>query len=103
MTAPDATVAPVTFPELGPGRPAVQAADLGLLADVGMDVSVQLGRARIKLRDLIGLTEGAVLELDRPVGAPVDLLVSGRLLARGEVVVVDADLGVRVGEVLQGQ
>ncbi|MBM7516421.1 flagellar motor switch protein FliN [Nocardioides nitrophenolicus] len=73
---------------------------LELLQGVDMEVTVELGRTRMTVRDLLALTPGAVLELDRAAGSPADLLVNGRLVARGEVVVVDEDFGLRVTEIL---
>lgn len=95
------TVAPVAYPDLGPGMASAQPADLDLLADVQLEVAVELGRVRLRVRDLLRLGEGSVLELDRAAGAPVDVLVNDSLVARGEVVVVDDELGVRVTELLR--
>ena len=71
-----------------------------MLHGVDMEVTVELGRTRMTVRDLLALTPGAVLELDRAAGSPADLLVNGRLIARGEVVVIDEDFGLRVTEIL---
>lgn len=71
-----------------------------MLHGVDMEVTVELGRTRMTVRDLLALSPGAVLELDRAAGSPADLLVNGRLIARGEVVVVDEDFGLRITEVL---
>ena len=71
-----------------------------MLHGVDMEVTVELGRTRMTVRDLLALTTGAVLELDRAAGSPADLLVNGRLIARGEVVVVDEDFGLRVTEII---
>ncbi len=71
-----------------------------MLHGVIMDVTVELGRTQMSVRDLLALTPGTVLELDRAAGSPADLLVNGRLIARGEVVVVDEDFGLRVTEIL---
>jgi flagellar motor switch protein FliN len=65
-----------------------------LLHGVDMEVTVEIGRTRMTVRDLLDLTPGAVLELDRAAGSPADLLVNGRLIARGEVVVIDEDFAV---------
>jgi len=73
---------------------------LEMLHGVDMEVTVELGRTRMTVRDLLALTPGAVLELDRAAGSPADLLVNGRLVARGEVVVVDEDFGLRVTEIV---
>ncbi|WP_341923918.1 flagellar motor switch protein FliN [Nocardioides psychrotolerans] len=74
-----------------------------MLHGVDMEVTVELGRTRMAVRDLLALAPGAVLELDRAAGSPADLLVNGRLIARGEVVVVDEDFGLRVTEILDDQ
>lgn len=71
-----------------------------MLHGVEMEVTVELGRTRMAVRDLLALAPGAVLALDRAAGSPADLLVNGRLIARGEVVVVDEDFGLRVTEIL---
>ena len=73
---------------------------LEMLHGVIMEVTVELGRTRMSVRDLLALTPGTVLELDRAAGSPADLLVNGRLIARGEVVVVDEDFGLRVTEIV---
>lgn len=71
-----------------------------ILHGVAMEVTVELGRTRMSVRDLLALTPGDVLELDRAAGSPADLLVNGRLIARGEVVVVDENFALRVTEIV---
>ncbi|UFN43203.1 flagellar motor switch protein FliN [Nocardioides okcheonensis] len=71
-----------------------------MLHGVDMEVTVELGRARLTVRELLALSPGEVLELDRAAGSPADLLVNGRLIARGEVVVVDEDFGLRITEIV---
>ena len=73
---------------------------LDLLHDVEMEVSAELGRTRMSVRELLSLTPGAVVELDRAAGSPADLLVNGRLIARGEVVVIDENFGLRITEIV---
>lgn len=73
---------------------------LELLADVEMGVTAELGRTRMTVRDLLALTPGSVVELDRLAGSPVDVLVNGTLVARGEVVVIDEEFGVRISEII---
>ena len=88
-------------PAAAPAAPAaVDPRRLHLLRDVEMGISVELGRTRMTVQDVLGLAPGAVIELDRPAGAPVDVLVNGTLMARGEVVVVDEEFAVRVTEVV---
>lgn len=95
------SVAPATLPELthttAPGR----ARDLQLLADVPMNVSVEIGRGTVQVRELLCLVQGSIVELDRVVGAPVDVLVNGTLVAHGDIVVVGDDLGVRITEIVE--
>jgi flagellar motor switch protein FliN/FliY len=93
-------VAPADLPELGPSVPGGTAGDLRVLSEVPLEVTVELGRAVMRLRNLLALREGSVIELDRAPGSPVDVFVNGRLVARGDVVVVDEEFGVRVTEVL---
>lgn len=73
---------------------------LALLHDVEMGVTAELGRRRMTVRELLSLTPGAVIELDRAAGSPVDVLVNGTLIARGEVVVIDEEFGIRVSEIV---
>ena len=73
---------------------------LDMLQDVEMEVSAELGRTRMSVRELLSLTPGAIVELDRAAGSPADLLVNGRLIARGEVVVVDENFGIRITEIV---
>nr|WP_221378464.1 flagellar motor switch protein FliN [Actinoplanes polyasparticus] len=73
---------------------------LDMLQDVEMEVSAELGRTRMSVRELLSLTPGAIVELDRAAGSPADLLVNGRLIARGEVVVVDENFGIRVTDIV---
>jgi flagellar motor switch protein FliN/FliY len=72
-----------------------------VLADVEMGVTAELGRCRMSVRELLSITPGAVIDLDRPAGAPVDVLVNGKLIARGEVVVIDEEFGIRISEILK--
>lgn len=102
---PDATDLPPLpkpeLPDLGPGTGYGEARDLRLLADVQVELAVELGRVKLPLRDLLSLAPGAVLELDRSADAPVDVLVNGCLVARGEVVVIDGEFGVRITAVVE--
>lgn len=73
---------------------------IDMLRDVEMEVTCELGRTRMTVRQLLALAPGDVVELDRLAGAPADLLVNGTLLARGEVVVVDESFGLRITEIV---
>lgn len=73
---------------------------LGVIQNVEMEVTVELGRAKLSIRELLALTSGDVVELDRLATAPVDVLVNGTLIARAEVVVVEDEFGIRITEVV---
>jgi flagellar motor switch protein FliN/FliY len=73
---------------------------LDLLLDVPLDLSVELGRARMSIQDLLGLSPGAVIELDKIAGEPLDILVNDRLVARGEAVVVNDKFGIRITDIV---
>lgn len=94
---------PTGVPTRSPGAPAPgpsPARGIEMLHGVDMELTVELGRTRMAVRDLLALAPGDVLELDRAAGSPADLLVNGRLIARGEVVVVDEDFGLRITQIL---
>jgi flagellar motor switch protein FliN/FliY len=76
------------------------ASKLGMLMDVELVVTVRFGGRRMLLKDILDLCAGSVVELDQQVQEPVDLLLDGKLIARGEVVVVDGNYGLRITEVL---
>jgi flagellar motor switch protein FliN/FliY len=71
-----------------------------LLMDVTLPVSVELGRATMTIQEVLGIYAGSVIELERVAGEPVDILVGGKLLGKGEVVVVDDKFGVRITELI---
>lgn len=74
--------------------------NIGVLLDIDMKVTVELGRTRMKIRDIMNLSAGSVVELGRSPAEPVDILVNGVLLARGEVVVVEEQFSVRINKLL---
>lgn len=73
---------------------------IDLILDVSLEVTVELGRARKPISEILQLGPGAVIELDKLAGEPVDVLVNGKLVAHGEVVVIDENFGVRITEIL---
>jgi flagellar motor switch protein FliN/FliY len=104
--APDHAAGPVATDfqpaPLGP-RGAVatpSTSPLTLLHDVEMSVTVELGRTTMPIRDLLSLQPGMVVEIDRAAGSPIDVLVNGRLIACGEVVVIDEEFGIRITEII---
>lgn len=74
-------------------------ASLTVLNDVELVVTAELGRTKMAVRDLLGLSPGMVVEIDRAAGSPIDLLVNGRRIAAGEVVVIDEEFGIRITEI----
>jgi flagellar motor switch protein FliN/FliY len=85
------------------GAPSRGAEDLEAVFDVPVKVSAVLGRARMEVGDLLKLGPGAVLELDRKVGEAIDIYVNDRLVARGEVVLVEDKLGVTMTEIIKSE
>ncbi len=97
----DVDVHPVRFPPLSePARMSSERRALELIMDVSMRVTVELGRASLTVEDVLGLGPGSVVELNKLAGEPVDVMVNEQLIARGEVVVVDENFGVRVTEIV---
>jgi len=90
----------VAFPSLNTAGQPSGNANLNLLMDVQMSVTVELGRTKMYIKDILGLGEGSIIELDKLAGEPVDLLVNGKLIAKGEVVVIDENFGVRVTDIV---
>jgi len=80
--------------------PAAHDADLARLHAVPVELAVEIGRTRMTIGDTLGLGPGSIITLNRMAGEPVDLLVNGRPIARGEVVVIDEEFGLRVTEVV---
>lgn len=78
----------------------VGAAGLGRVRDIPLEVTVELGRTRLLIRDILDLSPGSIIELDKIAGEPVDLYANGMLVARGEVIVIDDNFGVRVTEII---
>lgn len=74
--------------------------DLEMLLDIPLEVTVELGRRRMLLRDLLNLRKGSVLELEKEASEPFDILVNGQLVAKGEVVVQEEKLGIRILEIV---
>jgi flagellar motor switch protein FliN len=85
--------------QAAPGVPAGDA-DLARLHAVPVELAVEIGRTRMTIGDTLGLGPGSIITLNRMAGEPVDLLVNGRPIARGEVVVIDEEFGLRVTEVV---
>jgi flagellar motor switch protein FliN len=81
------------------GTPA-QSRRIDLLLDVPLELSVELGRTRMSIQELLSLGPGSVIELDKVAGEPLDILVNNRLVARGEAVVVNDKFGIRITDIV---
>jgi flagellar motor switch protein FliN/FliY len=91
----------VQFPNLmSPAPTAQEQANIGLIMDVFMEMTVELGRTRKLIKEILSMGEGTIIELDKRAGEPVDILVNHKLIAKGEVVVIDENFGVRVTEIV---
>ena len=93
-------VQPAQFVALTPTGMATVDPNIALLLDVPLQVTVELGRTRKLIRDILELSPGSVIELDKLAGEAVDILVNGKLIAKGEVVVIDENFGVRVTDII---
>lgn len=94
-------VQPVQFSNLGaPGFANVDDNNLNLLMDIPLKVTVELGRTQKQIKDILELSQGSIIELDKLAGEPVDILVNNKLIAKGEVVVIDENFGVRVTDIV---
>ena len=74
--------------------------DIDLILDIPLDVTVELGKVKMLVNNLLQLGQGAIIELNKPVGEPLEIYINDKLIARGEVVVVDEKFGIRVTDVV---
>ena len=88
------------YPNLQAGLNAGEQGNISLIMDVFMEMTVELGRTKKTIKDILGMGEGTIIELDKLAGEPVDILVNHKKIAKGEVVVIDENFGVRVTEIL---
>jgi flagellar motor switch protein FliN/FliY len=95
--------APYQLQELGGAAPSSEMATLELIRDVELDLKIELGRTHMYLEDVLKLRKGSVVPLDKLAGDPVDVYVNGRLIARGEVLVLNDNFCVRVAELIAGE
>jgi flagellar motor switch protein FliN/FliY len=100
---PPVKVQNVQLPQFGKGAPSgepVLGGNTDLLMNVPLDVTIEIGQARRKIKDILAFSQGTVIELEKQAGAPVDIVVNGQLIAHGDVVVIDDNFGVRITEIL---
>ena len=88
------------YPNLQAGMSSGEQGNISLIMDVFMEMTVELGRTKKTIKDILGMGEGTIIELDKLAGEPVDILVNHKKIAKGEVVVIDENFGVRVTEIL---
>jgi len=93
---------PVRLPDFSDEQAVNAERDISVLRDVNLKVHIELGRTRMYIEDVLKLTEGSVVELDNLAGDPVDVYVNGRLVARGEVLVLSDNFCIRVSEIVTG-
>ena len=96
----DEDAKPFEFRDLASGKPPGGPLPIAALQDVELDLRIELGRTELLIDDVTKLAEGSVVQLDKLAGDPVDILVNGRLIARGEVLVLNDNFCVRVAEIL---
>jgi flagellar motor switch protein FliN/FliY len=96
-------VAPAQFANFGaglPGNPNAAGNDIGMILDIPVQLTVELGRTRIPIKHILQLAQGSVVELETLAGEPMDVLVNGFLIAQGEVVVVNEKFGIRLTDIV---
>ena len=101
--SPPPGVSPFTLHEFQGSPASTDSATLELIRDVELDLRIELGRTNMYLEDVLRLSKGAVVPLDKMAGDPVDIFVNGRLIARGEVLVLNDNFCVRVAELVAGE
>ena len=99
-TAPSPPLAPASFPSLDGGGAVPAPKNLDFILDIPMQVTVQVGSTKMVIRELLQLGQGSVIELDKLAGEPMEVLVNNKLVARGEVVVVNEKFGIRLTDVI---
>jgi flagellar motor switch protein FliN len=97
---PDTVVRPVEFAPMSSQQGQTVRNGVELILDVQLHVAVELGHTSMKVKDVLGLGPGSVVELDKHAGEPVEVVVNNKTVARGEVVVIDENFGVRITEIV---
>lgn len=100
MDTSNPNVRPIQFEVLNPVSTNQDPKNLNLLLDVSLEISVQLGSTKMRIKEILDLGIGSVIELDRMAGEFVDILVNGKLIAKGEVVVIDENFGVKITDIV---
>jgi flagellar motor switch protein FliN/FliY len=100
LTIPEKPLEGAAMSDVASQENEVSTRRLDLLLDVPLDVTVELGRSRMSIQELLGLSPGSVIELDKIAGEPLDIVVNDRLIARGEAVVVNDKFGIRITDII---
>ncbi|MCB1195580.1 flagellar motor switch protein FliN [bacterium] len=95
-----AVARPLSYSQLGESTFSGGSNNIDLILDVGVELTVELGRKNMLIKDILDIGAGSVIELNRLAGEPVDLLINNKLLARGEVVVVNENFGIRIIDII---
>ncbi|NLW47786.1 MAG: flagellar motor switch phosphatase FliY [Firmicutes bacterium] len=93
-------VQPAQFGPIGNGKTGKETGNIGLILDVPLQVTVELGGTRMKIKDILDLGIGSIIELDKLAGDPVDVYVNGKMIAKGEVVVIDENFGIKITDII---
>ena len=95
-------VQPAQFQTFTQGMsPVLQSENIDLIMDVPLDVTVELGRTSKSIQEILDFTPGTIIELNKIAGEPIDILVNGKYVAKGEVVVIEENFGVRIAEIIK--
>jgi len=100
VSAPSEQVAPASFANFSPTPGNLPSGDINMILDIPVQLTVELGRTRIPIKNILQLAQGSVVELDALAGEPMDVLVNGYLIAQGEVVVVNDKFGIRLTDIV---
>jgi flagellar motor switch protein FliN/FliY len=94
---------PAKLEELSPAPKTGAYPELEFILDIPLEISAEIGRTKMLIRDLLKLNQGSIIELEKFAGEPVEIYVNGKLMAKGEVVVVNDKFGVRITEIISAQ
>ena len=98
----DVNAQPVQFQPFNMGvNPITQQENINLIMDVPLEVTVELGRTSKSIKEILEFAPGTIIELDKIAGEPIDVLVNGKLVAKGEVVVIEESFGIRVTDIIK--
>jgi flagellar motor switch protein FliN/FliY len=100
MVSPSTEFSPATFSQLAATQAQAEGRNLDILLDVPLQVTVELGKTQIPIKKILEYSQGSLITLDKLAGEPIDLLVNGEYFAKGEVVVIDENFGVRITSIL---